>query len=125
VDVIVLGGMGLKHDDYLFFRDTAGGEGALARAVLFVHTASDPVVECLMVPDLALAVAEQFALQNKRVLVLLTDMTNFADALKEIAITMEQIPPTAATRATSTASWPRATRRRSTSTPPAPSRSWR
>ncbi len=92
VDVIVLGGMGLKHDDYLFFRDTLESQGALSRSVLFIHTASDPVVECLMVPDLALAVAEQFALQNKRVLVLLTDMTTFSDALKEIAITMEQIP---------------------------------
>jgi V/A-type H+-transporting ATPase subunit B len=92
VDVIVLGGMGLKHDDYLFFRDTLESQGALSRSVLFIHTAADPVVECLMVPDLALAVAEQFALQNKRVLVLLTDMTTFSDAMKEIAITMEQIP---------------------------------
>jgi V/A-type H+-transporting ATPase subunit B len=92
VDVIILGGMGLKHDDYLFFRDYLEEHGALARSVLFIHTASDPVVECLLVPDIALATAEQFALQNKRVLVLLTDMTNFADALKEIAITMEQIP---------------------------------
>jgi V/A-type H+-transporting ATPase subunit B len=92
VDVIVLGGMGLKHDDYLQFRDTLEAEGALSRTVMFVHTAADPVVECLMVPDMALAVAEQFALQKKRVLVLLSDMTNFADALKEIAITMEQIP---------------------------------
>ena len=92
VDVIVLGGMGLKHDDYLFFRDTLESQGALSRSVLFIHTAADPVVECLMVPDLALAVAEQFALQKKRVLVLLTDMTTFADAMKEIAITMEQIP---------------------------------
>ncbi len=92
VDVIILGGMGLKHDDYLFFRDYLEEHGALARTVMFMHTASDPVVECLLVPDLALAVAEQFALQDKRVLVLLTDMTNFADSLKEIAITMEQIP---------------------------------
>lgn len=92
VDVIVLGGMGLKHDDYLFFRDTLESQGALSRSVLFIHTASDPVVECLMVPDLALAVAEQFALQDKRVLVLLTDMTTFSDAMKEVAITMEQIP---------------------------------
>ncbi len=92
VDVIVLGGMGLKHDDYLQFKATLAEHGALSRTVLFVHTAADPVVECLMIPDLALAVAEQFALQEKRVLVLLTDMTNFADALKEIAITMEQIP---------------------------------
>ncbi|MEQ1631759.1 MAG: V-type ATP synthase subunit B [Planctomycetota bacterium] len=92
VDVIVLGGMGLKYDDYLFFKETLEQKGALARSVMFVHTAADPVVECLMVPDMALAVAEQFALQKKRVLVLLTDMTNYADALKEIAITMEQIP---------------------------------
>ena len=92
VDVIVLGGMGLKHDDYLFFREVLENQGALSRSVLFIHTASEPVVECLMVPDMALAVAEQFALQDKRVLVLLTDMTNFADAMKEVAITMEQIP---------------------------------
>ena len=59
---------------------------------MFVHTAADPVVECLLVPDLALAVAEQFAIGGRKVLVLLTDMTSFADALKEIAITMEQIP---------------------------------
>ena len=92
VDVIILGGMGLKYDDYLFFRDTLEENGALARSTLFIHTASDPIVECLLVPDTSLAVAEQFALQGKNVLVLLTDMTNFADALKEIAITMEQIP---------------------------------
>lgn len=92
VDRIVLGGMGLKHDDYLFFRDTLEEAGALARSVAFIHTAADPTVECLLVPDLALAVAERFALRGERVLVLLSDMTNFADALKEVAITMEQIP---------------------------------
>ena len=92
VDVIILGGMGLKHDDYLYFRDTLDQSGALSRTVMFVHTAADPIVECLLVPDLSLAVAEQFALQGKKVLVLLTDMTSFSDALKEIAITMEQIP---------------------------------
>jgi V/A-type H+-transporting ATPase subunit B len=92
VDIIILGGMGLKHDDYLYFRDTLEESGALSRTVMFVHTAADPVVECLLVPDIGLAVAEQFALANKRVLVLLTDMTSFSDAMKEIAITMEQIP---------------------------------
>ncbi len=92
VDLIILGGMGLKYDDYLFFRDTLEKNGSLSRAIFFVHTAQDPTVECLLVPDLSLAVAEQFALQGKRVLVLLTDMTNFCDALKEISITMEQIP---------------------------------
>jgi V/A-type H+/Na+-transporting ATPase subunit B len=92
VDRIILGGMGLKHDDYLYFRDTLDAAGALSRTVAFIHTAADPTVECLLVPDLALAVAERFALRGHRVLVLLTDMTNFADALKEVAITMEQIP---------------------------------
>ena len=92
VDIIILGGMGLKYDDYLFFKDTLEEGGALSRTIMFVHTAADPIVECLMVPDISLAVAERFALQGKNVLVLLTDMTNFADALKEIAITMEQVP---------------------------------
>jgi len=92
VDRIILGGIGLKYDDYLFFRDTLEQHGSLSRSVLFVHTASDPTVEGLLVPDMCLAVAEQFALQGQKVLVLLTDMTNFADAMKEIAITMEQIP---------------------------------
>ena len=92
VDVIVLGGMGLKYDDYLYFKDTLENGGALARTVMFVHTASDPTVECLMIPDMSLAVAEQFALQGKDVLVLLTDMTNFADAMKEISIIQEQVP---------------------------------
>ncbi|MFA6835086.1 MAG: V-type ATP synthase subunit B [Fibrobacteraceae bacterium] len=92
VDVIVLGGMGLKYDDYLYLRDFLEKNGALSRSVMFVHTASDPIVECMLVPDAALAVAEQFAINGKDVLVLLTDMTNFADAMKEIAITMEQIP---------------------------------
>jgi V/A-type H+-transporting ATPase subunit B len=92
VDIIILGGMGLKYDDYLFFRDTIEEEGALSRAIFFIHTASDPTVECLLVPDISLAVAEDFALRGKRVLVLLTDMTNFCDGLKEISITMEHVP---------------------------------
>lgn len=92
VDIIILGGMGLKYDDYLYFKNTLEEAGSLSKTVMFVHTASDPTVECLMVPDMSLAVAEQFALQGKDVLVLLTDMTNFADSMKEIAITQEQVP---------------------------------
>ncbi len=92
VDIIILGGIGLKYDDYLFFKDSLEEGGALSRTIFFVHTASDPVVEALLVPDISLAVAEKFALKGKRVLVLLTDMTNFADAMKEIAITQEQVP---------------------------------
>ncbi|OQB48872.1 MAG: V-type sodium ATPase subunit B [bacterium ADurb.Bin157] len=91
-DVIIFGGMGLKYDEYLYFKNRLEEGGAMNRSIMFVHTASDPVVECLQTPDLALTVAEQFAIQGKRVLVLLTDMTNFSNALKEISITMEQIP---------------------------------
>ena len=91
-DVIIIGGMGLKYDEYLKFRSTLDENGALAKTVMFMHTAADPTVECMLVPDVSLAVAEKFALQGKDVLVLLTDMTSFADAMKEIAITMEQIP---------------------------------
>jgi V/A-type H+-transporting ATPase subunit B len=92
VDMIILGGIGLKYDQYMFFRDTLEQGGALNRSIFFIHTAADPIVEGIIVPDLCLAVAEGFALRNKRVLVLLTDMTNFCDALKEISITMEQVP---------------------------------
>ncbi len=92
VDIIILGGMGLKYDDYLFFKEALEEGGAIQKTIMFVHTAADPVVECLMVPDISLAVAERFALKGKNVLVLLTDMTNFADSLKEIAITQEQVP---------------------------------
>ncbi len=92
VDIIILGGMGLKYDDYLFFRNTLEKSGAMSRTIMFIHTASDPTVECTLVPDMTLAVAERFALDGKRVLVLLTDMTNFCDAQKEMAITMDQVP---------------------------------
>ena len=91
-DVIVLGGMGLKYDDFLYFKKTLEEGGALSKTVMFVHTAADPTVECIKIPDMSLAVAEQFALQNKDVLVLLTDMTSYADSMKEIAITQEQVP---------------------------------
>ena len=59
---------------------------------MFIHKATEPAVECLLVPDMALACAEQFATEGKDVLVLLTDMTAFADSIKEVMITMDQIP---------------------------------
>lgn len=92
-DLIVFGGLGLIFDDYHFFRQTFTQEGSLARTVMYVNLASDPIVERLMVPDMALKVAERFAVEEgKRVLVLLTDMTAYADALKEVGIAMEQVP---------------------------------
>lgn len=91
-DVVVIAGMGLRFDDYQAFIENAEKEGSLEKTVMFIHKATDPVVECLLVPDIALAIAEKFALEDKDVLVLMTDMTAYADAIKEIAITMDQIP---------------------------------
>lgn len=92
VDVVVIAGMGLRFDDYSAFIDNAEKAGSIEKTIMFIHKATDPAVECLLVPDMALAVAEKFAIEGKDVLVLMTDMTAFADAIKEIAITMDQIP---------------------------------
>lgn len=92
-DVVVFAGMGLIFDDFHFFRTRFELAGVFARTVMYCNMASDPIVERLLVPDLALAVAERFAVEEgKRVLVLMTDMTAFADALKEIRISMEHVP---------------------------------
>ncbi len=92
-DIIVFGGLGLIFDDYHFFRTTFENEGVFARTVMFVNQASDPIVERLFIPDMCLKVAERYAVeQSKRVLVLMTDMTSYADALKEIGIAMERVP---------------------------------
>jgi len=92
-DVVVFGGLGLIFDDYAYFRRRFEDAGVFPRTVMFINQASDPVVERLLVPDLTLAVAEKFAVQEgKRVLVLLTDMTAFADAMKEVSIAMERVP---------------------------------
>lgn len=91
-DVVIIGGMGLRFDDYSAFIENANVSGSSQKTIMFIHRATDPAVECLLVPDMALAVAEQFAVRDKDVLVLLTDMTSFADANKEIMITMDQIP---------------------------------
>ncbi len=92
-DIVVFGGLGLIFDDYHFFLRRFEDAGVFARTVMFVNLASDPVVERLLVPDMALAVAERFAVEEgKRVLVLLTDMTAYADAMKEVGIAMEAVP---------------------------------
>jgi len=92
-DIVVFAGLGLIFDDYYFFRTAFENAGVFARTVMFVNLASDPIVERLLTPDMALAVAERFAAEEgKRVLVLLTDMTAFADALKEVGIALDQVP---------------------------------
>jgi len=91
-DVVIIGGMGLTFAEYQAFVDNAEGSGSQNKTVMFIHRATDPTVECILVPDMVLACAEQFALEHKNVVVLLTDMTAFADGLREIAITMDQVP---------------------------------
>jgi V/A-type H+-transporting ATPase subunit B len=92
-DKIILGGMGLTNDDYLFFKNVFENAGAIDRIVSFVNTTEDPPVERLLVPDMALTAAEYFAVEkNENVLVLLTDMTLYADALSIVSNRMDQIP---------------------------------
>jgi len=92
-DIVVFGGMGLIFDDFHTFRKSFEDAGVFSRTVMFVNQASDPLVERLLVPDMALAVAEKFAVEEgKRVLVLLTDMTAYADAMKEVGISQERVP---------------------------------
>ncbi len=92
-DIVVFAGLGLIFDDFHFFRSQFEEAGVFARTVMFCNLASDPIVERLLVPDMALTVAERFAVEEgKRVLVLMTDMTAYADAMKEVGISMEHVP---------------------------------
>ena len=93
VDKIILGGMGLSNDDYLYFRGRFEAAGALDKIICFINTTENPPVERLLVPDMALTAAEYFAVdKNEKVLVLLTDMTLYADALSIVSNRMDQIP---------------------------------
>lgn len=93
VDKIILGGMGISNDDYLFFKQSFENAGALSKIISFVNTTEQPPVERLLIPDMALAAAEYFAVdKNEKVLVLLTDMTLYADALSIVSNRMDQIP---------------------------------
>ncbi len=93
VDRIILGGMGMTNDDYLYYKNVFDNAGALDRIVSFVNTTDNPPVERLLVPDMALTAAEYFAVdKNEKVLVLLTDMTLYADALAIVSNRMDQIP---------------------------------
>ena len=93
VDKIILGGMGLTNDDYLYFRQSFENAGKLSKIISFVNTTDDPPVERLLIPDTALTSAEYFAVdKNEKVLVLLTDMTLYAAALSIVSNRMDQIP---------------------------------
>lgn len=93
VDKIILGGMGLSNDDYLYFKHAFENAGKLSKIISFVNTTDQPPVERLLIPDMALTAAEYFAVdKNEKVLVLLTDMTLYADALSIVSNRMDQIP---------------------------------
>jgi len=91
-DKIILGGMGLSNDDYLYYRRVFENAGALDKIISFINTTDDPPVERLLVPHMALTAAEYFANKRQKVLVLLTDMTLYADALSIVSNKMDQIP---------------------------------
>jgi V/A-type H+-transporting ATPase subunit B len=92
-DKIILGGMGMTNDDYLYYKNVFSNAGALDRIISFMNTTEDPAVERLLVPDMALTAAEYFAVdKNEQVLVLLSDMTSYADALSIVSNRMDQIP---------------------------------
>jgi V/A-type H+-transporting ATPase subunit B len=92
-DKIILGGVGLTNDDYLYFKQVFDDAGALDRIVGFINTTENPPVERLLVPDMALSAAEYYAAEkNEKVLVLLTDLTLYADALSIVSNRMDQIP---------------------------------
>ena len=92
-DKIILGGMGLSNDDYLFYKHAFENAGVMDRIIAFVNTTENPPVERLLVPDMSLAAAEYFAVEkNEKVLVLLTDMTLYCDALSIVSNRMDQIP---------------------------------
>ena len=92
-DKIILGAMGMTNDDYLYFKNVFQNAGVLDRIVSFVNTTENPPVERLLIPDMALTAAEYFAVEkHEKVLVLLTDMTLYADALAIVSNRMDQIP---------------------------------
>ena len=92
-DKIILGGMGLSNDDFLYFKNAFSQAGVSDKIIAFINTTGDPPVERLLIPDSALTTAEYFAFQkNENVLVLLTDMTLYADALSIVSNRMDQIP---------------------------------
>ncbi|MCB5253267.1 MAG: V-type ATP synthase subunit B [Candidatus Cloacimonadaceae bacterium] len=92
-DRIILGGMGLSNDDYLFYKHSFENAGVIDRIISFVNTTENPTVERLLVPNMALTAAEYFASEhNEKVLVLLTDMTLYCDALSIVSNRMDQIP---------------------------------
>ncbi len=91
--VVVFAAMGITNREASFFRRFIEDSGALGRTVLFMNLADDPTIERLLTPRVALTAAEYLAFdQGRHVLVILTDMTNYCEALREVATAREEIP---------------------------------
>ncbi|MGB5822565.1 MAG: V-type ATP synthase subunit B [Proteocatella sp.] len=90
---VVFAAMGIKHDDADFFRKSFEGSGVIQRVAMFVNLADDPVIERITTPRCALTAAEYLAYEEgMHVLVILTDMTSYAEALREISSAREEVP---------------------------------
>jgi V/A-type H+-transporting ATPase subunit B len=90
---IVFAAMGIKHEEAEFFREEFEKTGALSRSVMILNLADDPPIERLITPRIAQTIAEYLAFDlDMHILVILTDMTNYAEALRSISIAREEIP---------------------------------
>jgi len=90
---VVFGAMGVRHDDADFFKRSFELAGVLDHVVMYINTADDPIVERISTPRCALTAAEYLAFKhNMHVLVILTDMTSYAEALREISTAKEEVP---------------------------------
>ena len=90
---IIFAAMGVKHDDADYFKKTFEQSGALERVVMFINLADDPVVERLSLPRCALTAAEYLAFEkDMHILVILTDITSYCEALREISSAREEVP---------------------------------
>ncbi|MEM1981738.1 MAG: V-type ATP synthase subunit B, partial [Candidatus Hadarchaeales archaeon] len=90
---VVFCGMGITHEDASFFIRDFERTGALERAVVFLNLANDPAIERILTPRLGLTTAEYLAfVQGMHVLVILLDMTNYAEALRELSAARSEVP---------------------------------
>lgn len=90
---VVFAAMGITHEEANFFMRDFEKSGALERVTVFMNLADDPAIERLITPKMALTAAEYFAFENDmQVLVILTDFTNYCEALREIAAARDEVP---------------------------------
>ena len=90
---VIFAGMGITHEEANFFMNSFESTGALERIVSFINLADDPAIERLITPRMALTAAEFLAFNyDTHVLVILTDMTNYCEALREISSAREEVP---------------------------------